>query len=738
MKKLILAIILAVLAMVALSSCEITFNPHTCEGMEVVSLEPTCDEDGEMLIVCISCYEIMDRQTIPTTGKHTYGERVDAEGEYENCTDRPYTQTCTKCGYTVTMPGDVYSHKFTTETIPSTCSTQGYNLNTCTVCGFVLKDRFQPTSAHTYEKTEVIAPTCTEEGYTIYTCRDCGNRKLNNYTSKAPHEYGNDYESDETYHWSFCLVCSEPSEKAQHTEGDNESCSTCGIKLEFTPGLTYRLSDDGTYAILSRYVGESETVRVAEEYMGVPVTHIGNSSFFGNAKKVIFTENVTHIEDSAFYCSAVHTIENMDNVVYIGKGAFRTCYYLTLTELPQKLEYIGEDAFSSCSRLGISYIPDSVTYIGEGAFSGCNNLGDITIGNGVECIREYTFSHCINLGKVVMGESVVTISEGAFEMSEIKEIVLSDATVVIGKMAFGNCTMLENVHLGKGVRLIEDRAFSGCKELKNIILSPENENYRLQNGVLYNKDITTLVLYPVADERTEFTIPDGVVTIAMSTFSNARLSKVVISDSVKTLSDYAFSNCYNLTSVTMGKGVTDIGVGAFSSCYTLSEITLPNGLASIGSSAFHNTAITHITIPGSVHTIGSGAFWNCSSLTSVTLCEGIVVIDVEAFHWTPIKEIVIPDSVEMIERRAFWGCQELTTIVIGKGVKVIETSAFDGCYNSDIYYRGSEADWKNVTISNRDFTTLDTSRLYFYSESKPQSEGNFWHYGEGGKPAKWE
>ena len=187
----------------------------------------------------------------------------------------------------------------------------------------------------------------------------------------------------------------------------------------------------------------------------------------------------------------------------------------------------------------------------------------------------------------------------------------------------------------------------------------------------------------------------------------------------------------------MGKNVTDIGRGAFSSCYALTDITLPNGLTTIGSSAFYHTAITSITIPGSVHTIGSDAFWNCQSLTSVTLCEGISVIGVEAFAWTPIKEIVIPDSVEMIERRAFSGCDKLTTIIIGKGVKTIETSAFNGCYNSDKYYRGSEEDWNNITISNRDFTTLDTSRLYFYSETKPSGEGKFWHYDEDGKPVKW-
>ena len=684
--------------MAALCSCGTIKGLHTCEGYEMVALEPTCGEEGEMFLVCETCLDVLDRYPIPATGEHTFGEKIYEDGDYKRCEPRNYTQHCTICGQK--------------------------------------KTGFGAPNAHSYEKTETVNPTCTDEGYTVYTCKDCGFSKKQSL-AKTPHQYSEEYQYDETHHWVSCQTCGEPGEKQLHTEGDNESCSNCGARMEFTPGLTYELSDDGTYAILVGYHGESKTVRIAEEYKGVPVTHIGNHAFSREAHRVILTKNITHIGVNAFYGANVQTIENMDNVVYIGKGAFRTCYSLALTELPKNLEYIGEDAFTNCLNLQISYIPDSVTYIGSGAFSSCNSITDLTIGSGVECIPEYAFENCQRLGKVVIGESVVTVSAHAFKSSGIKEIVFSDATEVIGEMAFGSCDMLESIYLGNGIKVIRDRAFFSCDKLKNITLSPENENYCLQNGVLYTKNMDTLVLYPAADEREEFVIADGVLTIANGAFSTAKLSKVVIADSVKTISTYAFIHCHNLTSVTMGKNVTDIGEGAFSSCYALTDITLPNGLTTIGSIAFYSTAITSITIPGSVHTIGSDAFWNCQSLTSVTLCEGISVIGVEAFAWTPIKEIVIPDSVEMIERRAFSACHELTTIIIGKGVKTIETSAFNGCYNSDKYYRGSEEDWNKITIQNRDFDTLDTSRLYFYSETKPEGEGRFWHYDESGKPVKW-
>ena len=698
MKKLIFSIFICLIALLALSSCDTIYGLHTCSGEELVALEPTCGEEGEKFIVCSTCYHVMDRTIIPATGDHIFGEKVYDEGDYKKCEPRNYTQHCTVCGQ--------------------------------------IRTGYGAPSSHSYEKTETVNPTCTDEGYTVYTCKDCGYKKTNTL-EKTAHQYGEEYQYDETHHWVSCQTCGELGEKQLHTEGDNESCGTCGAKLESTPGLTYALSDDGTYAILVGYRGESKTVRIAEEYKGVPVTHIGDHAFSSTAHKVILTDNITHIGEMAFYTADVHVIENMDNVVYIGKNAFRTCYSLKLTELPEKLEYIGEEAFTSCISLQISYIPDSVTYIGSGAFFSCNSIEDITIGSGVECIPEYAFGSCLNLGKVVMGESVVTVSEHAFEMSGIKEIIFSDATEVIGDMAFLNCRNLESVHLGSSIKTIGYKAFSSCEKLINITLSPENEYYCLQDGALYTKNLDTFVLYPSASKHEKFVIADGTVTIAAGAFSNGSLSEVVIPDSTKTIGEDAFIYCKNLTTVTMGKNVTDIGRGAFSSCYALTDITLPNGLTTIGSSAFFHTAITSITIPGTVHTIDSDAFWNCQSLTSVTLCEGISVIGVEAFAWTSIKEIVIPDSVEMIERRAFSGCDKLTTIIIGKGVKTIETSAFNGCYNSDKYYRGSEEDWNNITIQNRDFTTMDTSRLYFYSETKPAGEGKFWHYDESGKPVKW-
>ena len=109
------------------------------------------------------------------------------------------------------------------------------------------------------------------------------------------------------------------------------------------------------------------------------------------------------------------------------------------------------------------------------------------------------------------------------------------------------------------------------------------------------------------------------------------------------IGEYAFSECYNLTSVIIPNSVTSIGVRAFYNCKGLTSITIPNSVTSIGERAFYNCkGLTSITIPNSVTSIGDGAFRDCTGLTSVT----------------------IPNSVTSIGGGAFYNCKGLTSITI--------------------------------------------------------------------------
>ena len=178
----------------------------------------------------------------------------------------------------------------------------------------------------------------------------------------------------------------------------------------------------------------------------------------------------------------------------------------------------------------------------------------------------------------------------------------------------------------------------------------------------------------------------------------------------------AFSGRTNVTSVTIGNGVTSIGNGAFFECTGLTSVTIGNGVTSIGDYAFYYcSGLTSVTIPNSVTSIGEQAFYGCSGLTSVTIgngvtsignhaffgCRGLTSIVVDANNtayssqdgvlYDKAKTLLIqcpgrksggftiPDSVTSIGAGAFGFCRSLTSVTIGNGVTSIGNGAFFEC-----------------------------------------------------------
>ena len=143
---------------------------------------------------------------------------------------------------------------------------------------------------------------------------------------------------------------------------------------------------------------------------------------------------------------------------------------------------------------------------------------------------------------------------------------------------------LERITLGKDVASFDASAFSDCKKLKHVEISKDNATICSVDGVVYSKDKSVLIYFPLA--KKDLTIPDSVRVIGAYAFYDSLIESVAIPDTVEKIDNKAFYLCNKLSSVTIGRGVKEIGDGAFSLCILLESITIPSNVEIMGESAF--------------------------------------------------------------------------------------------------------------------------------------------------------
>ena len=246
---------------------------------------------------------------------------------------------------------------------------------------------------------------------------------------------------------------------------------------------------------------------------------------------------------------------------------------------------------------------------------------------------------------------------------QIHEVVIEDGVTSIGAFAFYGCTGLASIDIPASVTSIGERAF-------------------------YGTDLTSVE------------IPASVTSIGEYAFSECtNLGSVTFAEGsrLKSIGDYAFQLCSNLTSITIPASVTSIGEDVFQNCDLASitvedrntvydsrngcnaiivkstntliigckNSTIPASVTSIGAWAFYTTDLTSIEIPASVTSIGMRAFQNCLYLTSITIPAGVTSIGDYAFGYClNLATVTVYAPSCSLGEDAFANCDELANIYV--------------------------------------------------------------------------
>ena len=205
--------------------------------------------------------------------------------------------------------------------------------------------------------------------------------------------------------------------------------------------------------------------------------------------------------------------------------------------------------------------------------------------------------------------------------------------VSIGSYAFANCESLTGISIPAGVREIKNFAFKDCKNLESVDVDPKNTYYSSQDGILFDKQKTKLLLYPAGKTSKYYKVPDSVQEIQGYSFEYGRPSALDIPASVKTIGEWAFHDCYDLTQVLLPDGLTSINVGLFGGCSSLSEVYIPASVTGISVFAFSGCDKLEKVYYG-----GSQSQWEAVSIGSVNdaLLNAEIVCDSPPQSLTPI------------------------------------------------------------------------------------------------------
>ncbi|MDR0983950.1 MAG: leucine-rich repeat protein [Ruminococcus sp.] len=261
----------------------------------------------------------------------------------------------------------------------------------------------------------------------------------------------------------------------------------------------------------------------------------------------------------------------------------------------------------------------------------------------------------------------------------------SDNLVTIGNSAFSSSVSLEEIYISKSVVNIGTNVFGKCYKLYFIDTNRKNPEFSSLLGVLYNKDYTSLIQFPVGNETDEYEIVNGCTEISVNAFNGAvNLKKVNIPESVTLIDTSAFDGS-GITEIDVPDSVTEIGITAFANCSELVRVHIPDAITELSDSLFMGcTSLEEVNLPSKITEIPIATFYMCASLAEIEIPDTVTLIGQGAFQGcTSLKSIVIPKQCTKIDSLAFTDCINLSEITIYEKVKTIADKAIG--YSRDIF-----------------------------------------------------
>lgn len=405
-----------------------------------------------------------------------------------------------------------------------------------------------------------------------------------------------------------------------------------------------------------------------------------NVIWLGTYSNVVFSDKVTDLGKNC-----------------LGVADWNKSGYINVSfEENSSLEVIGNSAFEG-AKIQRLVLPDTVYDLGKNAFKDStleyiklpNYTGDDT------CVNESVFEGCVGLEIDFNGFNIEEIPEHFFDSAAVTLINFPSSIKAIGRWAFSDATIENDLYIPSGVKQVCSYAFEGTNFKGEFDFESNTERLEIYNYAFSGSNISSV------------TIPASTVILAADSFANSKslksvtfeegfsmanipagvfkncssLTAIKIPRSVKAIGEEAFLNCSKLGSVEFENGtqLEEIYYRAFANCLRLQSISVPEGVKTIYSGAFSGSGLRYAYLPSTLTTLESCVFQNASSLRNINIPSGLTALDESTFEGCTMLNITIPDNIESLGNKALYDCRSF-----GGSVNHI-TSFGDSClYNTAI------------------------------------------------------
>lgn len=318
-------------------------------------------------------------------------------------------------------------------------------------------------------------------------------------------------------------------------------------------------------------------------------------------------------------------------------------------------------------------------------------------------------------------------------------LTLPESLEEITMYAFNGCTAITSIRIPASVSKFDGSSFAGCK-LQNYEVDSENSNFISVDGIVFSKDLTTLVAFPpdyphrhyIVPETTrvigenafekssvsEVILPEGLTSIRRNAFSGSKIQRIEMPDSVTELGELVFHFCDNLEHIRLSDGLRTIERQTFSCCPELNSLEIPSNVRRIYYSAFAwssglkqlklndgleeiidegpmsgvNGDLEFLNLPKTLRKVPGGVFNSCPFMKEFNLdaenpyfsiIDGALCSkDRKTLYSVPDikrRSYEVPYGIEVIAERALSFLPSLCTIELPPTLRIINCRAFQGC-----------------------------------------------------------